>query len=65
MLRLATKRLAAQGSHAVARLAAIHASIVALDDEDLLDIADIFRERRDTPLAAYAFAEVERRRLSL
>lgn len=65
MLTLKSKRLAFQNARAARRLDAIEASIVALDDEDLLDIADIFRERRDTPLAAYAFAEVERRRLSL
>lgn len=65
MLPLKTKRLAIQHARAAKHLAAIQASIVAIDNEDLLDIADIFRERRDTPLAAYAFAEVERRKLSL
>lgn len=65
MLRLKKKRRASQDARAAMQLAGINASIVALDDEDLLDIADIFRERRDTPLAAYAFAEVERRKLSL
>lgn len=63
MLRLKTKRLAHQQVRAESQLAAIRASIIALDDEDLLDIADIFRDRRDTPLAAYAFAEVDRRKL--
>ena len=65
MLQLKTKRLASQNARAAQRLVAIEASISALDNEDLLDIADIFRERRDTPLAVYAFAEVERRQLSL
>jgi len=65
MLSLKTKRLTSQNARAAQRLNVIEASISALDNEDLLDIADIFRERRDTPLAAYAFAEVERRKLSL
>jgi hypothetical protein len=65
MLRLKKKRLASQDARAAMQLAVINASIVALGDEDLLDIADIFRERRDEPLAAYAFAEVERRELTL
>lgn len=64
MLRLKQKRLAIQNARATTHRAAIEASIIALGDEDLLDIADIFRERRDTPLAVYAFAEVERRKLS-
>lgn len=63
MLKLKAKRQARQNARAESHLAAIHASIIALDDEDLLDIADIFRDRRDTPLAAFAFAEVERREL--
>jgi hypothetical protein len=65
MLRLKKKRLAGQDARARRDLAAIRASIVMLDDEDLLDIADIYRERRETLLAAYAYAELERRQLSL
>ncbi|TCP32807.1 hypothetical protein [Sphingomonas sp. BK235] len=65
MLRLKKKRLAGQDARARRDLAAIRASIVTLDDEDLLDIADIYRERRETLLAAYAYAELERRQLSL
>lgn len=63
MLKLKAKRQARHNARAENHLAAIQASIIALDDEDLLDIADIFRDRRDTPLAAYAFAEVDRRKL--
>ncbi|MBY9063316.1 hypothetical protein K7957_10275 [Sphingomonas yunnanensis] len=65
MLRLNLKRRASQNALAAQRLTGIQASIIALDDEDLLDMADIFRNRRDTPLAEYAFAEVERRKTSL
>ncbi len=65
MLKLKAKRQARQNARAESHLAAIHASIIALDDEDLLDIADIFRDCRDTPLAALAFSEVDRRKLSL
>ncbi|MEG8040341.1 hypothetical protein QP166_13645 [Sphingomonas sp. LR60] len=65
MLQLKTKRLAHQRVRAESQLAAIRASIIALDDEDLLDIADILRDRRDTPLAEYAFAEIDRRKLRL
>lgn len=65
MLQLKAKRLAIQNARAAQRLVAVEASIVALDNEDLLDIADIFRERRDTPLATFAFAEIQRRELTL
>jgi hypothetical protein len=65
MLRLKTKRLASKGKLAAQTLHEIETSIKELGDEDVLDIADIFRDRRDTPLAAYAFAEVDRRKLRL
>jgi hypothetical protein len=47
------------------RLMDIEQSIVKLGDEDLLDLADIFAETRDTPIAEFAFAELSRRGLSL
>ncbi|WP_153810797.1 hypothetical protein [Sphingomonas sp. RIT328] len=46
-------------------MTAIEASIVALDDEDLLDLADIFRARAETPLALIAASEMTRRGLRL
>ncbi len=65
MLKLKARRQARQNARAESHLAAIHASIIALDDEDLLDIADIFNEKRYTPIAAAAFAEMARRKIAL
>jgi hypothetical protein len=59
------KRVAAQGERAVERLAKIEASIKTLSDDDLLDLADIFKNERDTPLGESALEEVERRKLSI
>lgn len=36
-----------------------------LPDEDLLDLADIFREKSETAIARYAFAEMTRRKITL
>jgi len=47
------------------RLTQIEMSIIELGDEDLLDLADIFRERSQTAIAQYAFAEMTRREISL
>ena len=65
MLKARFKRLAAQDERARRRLAEIEMSIAALNDEDLLDFADIFKESPRTPLAQSAFAEVARRGLPL
>ena len=65
MLRIRTKRRAAAAERAVAQLAQIRASIAALGDEDLLDLADIFAQATDTPLRDIASAEMLRRNLSL
>lgn len=47
------------------RLAEIKEAIVALGNEDLLDLADIFRSAPNTPLAGIASAEMARRNISL
>lgn len=65
MLNSRIKRRAIESARAVARLAEIKASISALNDEDLLDLADIFRDARDAPLGAMATAEMVKRGLSL
>ena len=65
MLQRRMKRLAACGERAVERLAAIEASVTALSDDDLLDLADIFRGERETPLGESALDEMARRNLSL
>lgn len=65
MLRTRMKRLAAAEARAVKMLAAIETSIQALENEDLLDLADIFSEARGGPLRELAAAEMARRNISL
>lgn len=65
MLKTRMKRQAAEAERAVTELAAIRASVVALDDEDLLDLADIFSRGTATQLGAMAAAEMSKRNLSL
>jgi hypothetical protein len=65
MLRVREKRRAIETERAFARLAAVEAAIVALDDEDLLDLADIFSHRDPTPLRDMAEVEMRRRNISL
>lgn len=65
MLKLQTRRLAAETGRALDRLAAVEASVAALGDEDLLDLADIFAAGDPTPLREMAGAEMRRRNLSL
>jgi len=40
-------------------------SIIELGNEDLLDLADIFRVKPETAIAQYAFAEMARRKIRL
>ncbi|WP_179187257.1 hypothetical protein [Sphingomonas sp. TZW2008] len=47
------------------RLIAVEAAVTALDDEDLLDFADIFAAGESTPLREMAEAEMRRRNLTL
>ncbi len=47
------------------RLTQIEMSIIELGDEDLLDLADIYRDKSETVIAQYAFAEMARRKISL
>lgn len=65
MLKSRLKRQAATTERATAQLAAIRASIGALGDEDLLDLADIFAAAPATPLQTMAAAEMARRNLTL
>ena len=65
MLKARIKRQTNQVGRIAQRLTAIEASIIALDDEDLLDIADIFKQKPETPIAQCAFAEMDRRKISL
>ncbi|MES2421904.1 MAG: hypothetical protein V4595_11500 [Pseudomonadota bacterium] len=65
MLKTRIKRRTVEGAQAVAQLAAIHASIAALNDEDLLDLADIFAREPSGTLKTIAAAEMTRRGVSL
>ena len=64
MLKSRIRRRTVENARAAARLATIGASIGALNDEDLLDLADIFANA-DTPLRELAAAEMANRDLSL
>ncbi|MEG3168192.1 hypothetical protein U1737_08315 [Sphingomonas sp. LB3N6] len=59
------KRVAHQGDHAVQRLAEIEASIANLSNEDLLDLADIFKAEPRPPVGDMAFGEMAQRNISL
>jgi hypothetical protein len=65
MLKTRSKRLANSHVGAVQRLADIEMAIFALGNEDLLDLADIFRSSPTTPLARMAAAEMTRRNITL
>lgn len=49
------------GSRAVKAMGAIQDSIEALNDEDLLDLHDIFRDQDHSPIAELAAAEMQKR----
>jgi hypothetical protein len=53
-----------QGRRALRRLMDIQASVAALADEDLLDLADIFADEPNGPLGELARAEMRRRDIS-
>jgi len=65
MLKIRMKREAEQNAGAMKRLTQIEMSIIELGNEDLLDLADIFRVKPETAIAQYAFAEMARRKISL
>jgi hypothetical protein len=60
-----TKWRCDRGGRALKRLAEIEASIAALQNNDLLDFADIFGEQPRMPLGEIAAAEMARRKISL
>jgi hypothetical protein len=63
MLKTRMKRVADRGDHAVRRLAEIKASIADLSDEDLLDLADIFKAEPRPAIGNMAFVEMARRNI--
>lgn len=65
MLKRRIKQRDLEGARAVKIMADIRASIAALNDEDLLDLADIFRGEAHTSLMKLAAAEMEKRNLRL
>ena len=65
MLTARSKRLANSSASAARRLADIEEAIVALGNEDLLDLADIFRSNSSSPLARIATTEMAKRGISL
>lgn len=65
MLKIRIKQRAAVAERAVVQLTDIQASIASLNDEDLLDFADIFAEAPASPLKAMAAAELKMRNISL
>ena len=65
MLKMRKKREAQRSALAAEWLAQVAASIANLENEDLLDLADIFKAMPDTPIMQYAATEMARRGISL
>jgi hypothetical protein len=65
MLKIRMKREAERNAGIMKRLMHIETSITELEDEDLLDLADIFRKKSETDIAQYVLAEMARRNISL
>lgn len=65
MLRLRDRRRSVSSASAVRRLALIEVSIGVLENEDLLDLADILRSQNTTPLAVMVSANMLKRNIRL
>lgn len=65
MLKRRMKLVADKGARAVETLRRIETSVGALNDEDLLDLADIFKGKADAPLSDMASVEMTKRNISL
>ncbi|MES3100567.1 hypothetical protein [Sphingomonas faeni] len=65
MLKTRNRKKAAEGEQAVRLLAEVTKSIGDLQNEDLLDLADIFSDDANTTLGRISSAEMQRRNLSL
>ncbi|TXC72705.1 hypothetical protein FSB78_02450 [Sphingomonas ginsenosidivorax] len=65
MLKMRMKRFTDRGDRAVQRLTEIRASITNLSNDDLLDLADIFKAKPRPPIGDMAFDEMARRDISL
>ena len=64
MLNYRTKQRALRGAQAVKRLDEIETTIVKLNDNDLLDLADIFKDQPGSSLRETAFSEMQKRNIS-
>ncbi len=64
MLKTKMKRITDRGDRAVERLAQIETSIKTLTDNDLLDLADIFKNEPRTRIGDMAFEELARRNIN-
>jgi len=62
--RLKSKWRADRGARAKKSVSQIEAEVAALNDEDLLDLYDIFAGSKVSALATLAAAEMQRRNLS-
>ena len=65
MLKTRIRKKAADAERVIKQLAEIRTSIAALEDEDLLDLADIFSDGTKTTLGDLASSEMRRCKLSL
>ncbi len=65
MLAVRIKRLADQRAGAIKRLRILEAEVIALPDEDLLDLADIFANVAGSAIGELARAEMAHRGISL
>ncbi|MES3153929.1 hypothetical protein O6Y00_16140 [Sphingomonas faeni] len=65
MRKTRTKRHARRAAYNEASIASIEGSIAALENEDLLDLADIFRLQAESPIAEMAAAEMKKRGITL
>lgn len=65
MLKTRIRKKAADADLAIRLLEEVTTSIKALQDEDLLDLADIFSDDAKAVLGKIAFAEMERRNIRL
>lgn len=64
MLKTRIRRRFDQTAQAAGRLSLIEASITGLQNEDLLDLADIFRDQAETPLAKMTKLEMKKRKIT-
>jgi hypothetical protein len=65
MLKTRMKRVADRGDHRGAAPCRDRSSIASLSNEDLLDLADIFKAEPRPPIGDMAFVKMARRNINL